>query len=69
MAKYRVKPGFACTHAGVEYVEGQFLPDDLTTLELNTHLPSVEIVDDDPIAVPSKALAIAAPKAEKAPTN
>jgi hypothetical protein len=63
MAKYRVKPGFTCTHAGIEYAEGQFLPDDLTTLEINTHLPSVEIVDDEPIAV--KALAIAAREPEK----
>jgi hypothetical protein len=68
MAKYRVKLGFLCTHAGVEYGEGKFLPDDLTTLELNVHLPCVEMVDDE-IALSAKTLAIAVPKAEKAPTN
>ena len=64
MAKYRVKPGVTCTHAGVEYGEGQFLPDDLMTHELNVHLPFVEIFDD-PIAVPAKPLAIASPKLDK----
>ena len=48
--KYRVKPGVTATHAGVEYTEGQFLPNGLSVAEINTHLPFVEIVEEPAIA-------------------